>query len=112
MQGETDLGVLVAIAISIGRQGVPGIDVEPIFAAWRAHYPQDAMGPIGLALCWFRHGRQDEAIAILRREGVTAQSRAEQARETLRDLTGAAPELAPVGGDLPFGAALPTRVRP
>lgn len=99
-----DLRLLATIALSMGRKGLM-VGQEVIFRAWRDAYPDDALGPLGIALCWFNEGRHAEAIALIERDAVTAATRADQARDALDELRGFL-----VGAQAPHQGPAATRV--
>ena len=91
---QEDLRLLTTIALSAGRKGLT-VGQETVFRAWRDAFPDDALGPLGIALCWFNEGRHAEAIALIERDAVTASTRADQAREALEELRSALGESQP-----------------
>jgi hypothetical protein len=82
---DEDLRCLMAVAILCGHKGVPA-QIRPIYEAWAAAYPTDALGPIGIGLALVAEGQGREGYRMIAEAARAAQTRAEQAREVLARL--------------------------
>ena len=92
-QNDEDLHELMAIAVLSGQRGVVQ-DMLPVYEAWSAAYPDDALGGIGRGLAMLRDGQPEEGLALLDRTTRSARTRVEQAREVLAAVRRDFPQMA------------------
>lgn len=88
-----DLHLLMAVAVLTGQRGVDA-PVVPVFEAWSLHYPDDALGRLGIGLFMVGNGNAEGGISMIADAARTARTRADQARDVLDSLVSDFPELA------------------
>lgn len=80
-----DLHEMMAAAILAEQRGVE-VDASPIFEAWGASYPEDALGPVGRGLTLIRTGNTKEGFSLIEGAAQNAKTRQDQARDVLESL--------------------------
>lgn len=82
---DDDLHLLVTLAVLTGQRGV-NTDVGPIYEAWSAAYPEDALGPVGKGLALVGAGDLEGGMRMVAEAARTARTRVRQAQDVLRSL--------------------------
>ena len=82
---DDDLHLLVVIAVLIGQHGLKE-PVTPIYEAWGAAYPEDALGNVGRGLALVSEGNFAEGVELVRNAAEKSKTRADQAADVLQSL--------------------------